>query len=201
MSCEERFYDYIDYVKGKLPLDISLEIDKHVLSCDRCKEEIENIKSFSLTLDNFNVKEPNENYFIKLLPIINERIANKEKIKFENVTYNMLFSVVSVIIFAVILIFTYNISNTQIPTETFANYDIELSIDNYNLLGYTTYENIDNNVEKRVTEAIAGLLFQEHEDWFSSQENVKSYVADFSDDELDNVIDKLNNTHLLYGEK
>ena len=201
MKCEERCYDYIDYVKGKLPLDISLEIDKHILSCNRCKEEIENIKSFSLTLDGFHIKEPNENYFINLLPILNKRIENKERIKVENITYNMLFPIVSIIVFAVVLVFTYNVSNTQISTETFANYDIELSVDNYTLLAYTNYENIDNNVERNVTEAIAGLLFNDQEDWFLSQENVKSYVADFSDDELDNVIDKLNNTHLLYGEK
>jgi hypothetical protein len=195
MRCEERFYDYIDYVKGKLPLDVSLEIDKHILSCNRCKKEVENIRSFTLTLDDFNVVGPTDIYFTNLVPIINEKIENSKKIAIEK--HNILFSVVSVIVFAIILAFTYNVSNTQISTQTFVNYEMESITDNYALFSYTTYEDIDNNVEKVVTEAIAGLLFQGHEDWFSSQENFKSYVASFSDDELNNIIDKLKNRHII----
>jgi hypothetical protein len=206
MKCEERFYDYIDYVKGKLPSDISLEIDKHISSCNQCKKEVENIKSFILTLDNFNVKEPNEIYFTNLITIINEKIENKKRNKIENIQYNKLVSVMSLIIFAVILALTYNVSNVQISTQTFVNDKMELSVDNYNLFGYTIYEDVDNDVdidvEKKVTEAIAdilyhGLLFQDTEYWFSSQENIKSYAANFSDNELENIINKLKNKQII----
>ena len=200
MQCEERFYDYIDYVKGKLPHDVSSEIDSHILSCNKCRTEIENIKTFILTLDNYNIKEPDENYFTNLVPVINDRIQNKKINQTESITYDIIFSVVSIIVFTAVLTFTYKVSNQQISTGTFVNNDIELSVDNYNLFGYTNYENIDNNTKKRVAEAIAGILFRDNEDWVSSQENAESYLVSFSDDELTNIIDKLNNTHLL-GEK
>jgi hypothetical protein len=197
MKCEERFYDYIDYVQGKLPLDITVEIDKHILSCNKCKEEIENIKSFSLILDNFRVEEPDEIYFANLVPVINERIENKKRTSIAITTHDMIFSVLSVIIFAVVLVFTYNVSNTQISTGTFANDEVNLNVDNYALFGYETYEDIDGNTEKIVADAIAGLLFHDEDDWFSSQENVKSYLASFSDDEMNNIIDELNNTSII----
>ena len=202
MNCEERFYDYIDYAQGKLPLDISLEIDKHVLTCNRCQEEIKKIKAFTLTLDNFYLQKPNEIYFTNLIPIINERIENKTRKNFEVAKHDILFSVVSVIVFALILVFTYNFSDVRLSTQTFVNNEMELNINNYTFFSYVAYEDIDTNVEKVVTEAIAGLLFQDNNDWLSSQENVKSYLASFSDDELNNIIEELNNRQIINeGEK
>ena len=195
MKCEERFYDYIDYVKGKLPLNITLEIDKHILSCNKCKEEIKNIKSFTLTLDNFNIKEPDEGYFVNLVPIINEKIESKKR-KLYNEKYSVILSIVSVIIFAVTLVFTYGVSNTQISTQTFVGDELISSIDNYTLFSYTTYDDTDNNVQQIFAEAIAGLLLHDYEDLSSSQENVKLYLASFSDDELNNIIDELKNRHI-----
>jgi hypothetical protein len=199
MNCEERFYDYIDYVQGKLPLDVSLEIDKHILTCSKCKEEIEKIRSFTPTLDNFNLNEPDEIYFTNLIPIINQRIENKRINKFELSQSDMLFSVVSIIVFALIVTFTYNFSNTELSIQTFENYETALNSNNYTVLNYTTYENIEPNgeIEKAVSEVITGLFLQDSEDWFSSQNNVQYYLATFSDDEVNNIIHELNNKHII----
>jgi len=196
MNCEERSYDYIDYVQGKLPLDISLEIDKHILTCNKCKKEIEKIRSFTPILDNFDLNEPDEIYFTNLIPIINQRIENN---KFEPTQSDLLFSVVSIIIFALIITFTYNFSNTELSTQTFENYETELNSNNYTVLNYTTYENIEPNreIEKAVTEVIASLFLQNSEDWLSSQNNVQYYLASFSDDEVNNIIHELNNKHII----
>jgi len=199
MNCEERFYDYIDYVQGKLPLDISLEIDKHILTCNKCKEETEKIRSFTQTLDNFDLNEPDEIYFTNLIPIINQKIENKRRNKLEPVQSDLLFSVLSIIVFVLIVTFTYNFSNTELSTQTFENYETELNSNNYTVLNYTTYENIEPNreIEKAVTEVIASLFLQNSEDWLSSQNNVQYYLASFSDDEVNNIIHELNNKHII----
>jgi hypothetical protein len=210
MKCKDIRYDYIDYVKGMLSDDKMSMIDDHLTNCESCRKEIEEIKNFSRTLDNYQVSTPNDSFFINFIPRLNERIDGRTKTSYSKKVVNFVlsFSTLSSVIILVIILMQVGHQDITTDTGIANNVSIEnpkikeneprtINYENYVRESLISDTKSKQKIEQKATETFASAALNEHGDVFLSRENIASLVNDLSDEEVDQVIEKLKTKDIL----
>jgi len=212
MRCKDLRFDLIDYVKGKLSPGQAAQIDNHLQECAGCRDELEDIKKFSVTLDNYKVDEPDENFFINFVPALNEKLSARKPKSFFTKTrsYALSFSTgISVIVLTVLLsrvahqpviTETVPVKETVVQVETPKIEELEPSVINYeHYVSENLLSKIENKetIEKKATKEIAAAVIEDQSDLLFSKENIASYIDNLSDEEVDKVIEKLKSKDIL----
>jgi len=213
MKCKDLQYDYVDYIKGMLSEEEKSRIDEHLSNCPRCRVEIEKMKNVSVVLDNYKVTEPGENFFINFIPALNLKISTRKENRIFKKAANFALSfstVLSVIILMVILVKTGNHNFTSDTTATVSALntgsetprieEIEPSIINYeNYVHENLVSKIANEtkIEQKATESLAAAAINAQNSMLFSSDNLAAYVDDMSDEEVDEVIEKLKTKNIL----
>ena len=211
MKCKDFKYDFIDYAKGMISPEKKAVIDNHLLNCESCRKEMEDIKSFSLTLDDFKVSEPSESFFINFVPNLNEKITNRKAASYykKAASYALSFSTVFSII--ILMFMLMQVGHQNITTEIAAVSstvqveapkidEIEPSVISYeNYVQDNLFSKIKNKdkIEKKATEALADAALQAQSEMIFSRDNIAAFVENLSDEEVDNVIEKLKTKDIL----
>lgn len=214
MRCKELRFDLVDYAKGMLSDDDKKRIERHISECEKCREELEEIRNTAVVLDSYRVELPDEPYFINFLPKLNQKIDNRKREPFfkKATKYALSFStMISVIIVTVILLQSGN--RQFIPgSDGFNNGVISESVSDISIneesepkvINYENYVHEDllskiadeSGIEKKATEALAVAAINSSNDIFSFSSS-ESYVEDLSDNEIDKVIEKLKTKNII----
>jgi hypothetical protein len=210
MKCKDFRYDFIDYVKGMVSADKKDVIDNHLQVCGNCRKEIEEIKNVSTALDNFKISEPSESFFINFVPNLNEKIATRKvKSNYKKainyaLSFSTVFSVI-ILVFMLMQVGQQNITTDQ-PVVSEAQVEspkieeIEPSVISYeNYVQDNLVSKIQNKekIEKKATEELASAVLTAQSDIIFSRDNIASFVENLSDEEVDNVIEKLKTKDIL----
>jgi hypothetical protein len=210
MKCKDFRYDFVDYVKGMISSDKKKEIDNHLQVCENCRKEIEEIKNVSSALDSFKITEPDESFFINFVPNLNEKIANrKTKSNYKKalnfaLSFSTVFSVI-ILMFILMQVGHQNITTEQpvvseVQVETPKIEEIEPTVTSYeNYVQDNLVIKIKNKekIEKKATEELASAVLAAQSDIIFSRDNIASFVDNLSDEEVDNVIEKLKTKDIL----
>ena len=84
MKCEEVEAAMIDYLDKALDNARSAEIEKHLLTCERCMDEVKDFQSILHTISSSEMEKPDEtlriNFYHMLQTEINKQKASRERI-------------------------------------------------------------------------------------------------------------------------
>jgi len=77
MKCTDIQYDLPDFLQGKLSETQQVAIREHLVSCEQCRSEAEQLKEIFSELHHEKAWTPSETYWATLLPRIHQRIEKK----------------------------------------------------------------------------------------------------------------------------
>jgi hypothetical protein len=208
MRCKDIKYNLPDYLNNQLESELAKNISEHLLICDSCKGEMESLKYITAEIKKFKVDEPDEKYFINLLPRINTRLASSSKsntLPFWVTKFALPFSTLSLII---IMIFTFDISeqrkNHFDDRQTIARNDsTEISHDIISIIPIPSEqillkEEQINLIQQKATETLKETLFANNDENLYSTENVTVLVENLSEEQFSKVVDKIQSKPIIH---
>ncbi len=144
MKCNKKFL-LPDFIQGKLSQIESTILREHIDKCKICTYEYKNLKSILNKLENENQKEPDETYWINLLPNIYQKISSKKFNYYQKYFPQIVGSAVILIFIALLIVklFNYNWYNEEFPK----NAEILTLLDSVDQDGIFLYN--ENNISDK----------------------------------------------------
>lgn len=79
MKCDKIKEMFIEYIDGVLGSDKTLEVDKHIASCESCSKELAGIKTLCLNLNDIELEQPSEKLKNSFDSMVNSYIRYMDK--------------------------------------------------------------------------------------------------------------------------
>jgi anti-sigma factor RsiW len=140
MNCKFCKQKLVEYIEGKLPVDVKVQIEQHLLDCNECAEELKIISIAEKTIDNEKAIESNPFLITRVMAGIEEielrKIEKQSVPAFQKVLQPILITVslAAALFIGIIAGNLYHTKQTVSDVPTELAYMDDASLESINLL-------------------------------------------------------------------
>lgn len=193
MTCKDFSNRLIDYIEKLLPLSEMTEMEEHIKKCTECKKKWEEYKETLGLLSSASVPQLSDAKKQALFPLVMERIENRKIMRKRKLKWAYSISTVAVLIFIsfVSVVHLQNQRKSDVFTIFFNPENFVYEDDPYvNSYIITSLSDEDTTITD-----IKNALSDE----WAENTNLETIVDELSDEELDELIEKLKQTDIKGG--
>jgi hypothetical protein len=196
----------LKYLSGLMTNDEIIRFEEEIKNSPELKDRLDNARTKIMEMGRISEIPSDEAYFNNLIPLVHERNARlKSKNYFTKIAYSL---PVTIVLAVVILLGIFNKSESLLEFENFDNLIIESLFDRPTAERlYTEIETYNYFSSLYAENAIPNIYVDDNKDYDSNEEYYSgtiwnnSNLESLSDDEVNQLLLKLDNINLQRGTK